>query len=81
MEMTERVYSYKMHEVSIILITKNWKCVWMIIIIAFLTLVDRARLVTKLASFFYICFCSLFLLFVGLDRAQNTKGIEIQMSN
>ena len=30
----------------------------------------------ELSSFFVICFCSLFLLFVGLaiDRAQKTKG-------
>ena len=35
----------------------------------------KAGTVVKLASFFVICFCSLFLLFVGLDRAQTTKGI------
>ena len=35
----------------------------------------------KLASFFVIYFCSLFLLFVGLDRSQNTKGIETHTNN
>ena len=35
----------------------------------------------KLASFFVICFCSLFLLFVDIDRAQNTKAFEMQMNN
>ena len=35
----------------------------------------------KLACFFVIYFCSLFLLFVGLDRSQNTKGIEMYTSN
>ena len=29
----------------------------------------------KLTSFFIVRFCSLSLLFVGLDCAQNTKGI------
>ena len=40
-------------------------------------LVDKAGLVVKLASFFVISFCSLFLLFVDLVRLQNTKGIEM----
>ena len=31
------------------------------------------------ASFFVIFFCSLFLLFDGLDRAQNTKGIHMKI--
>ena len=35
----------------------------------------------KLASFFVIWLCSLFILFVGLDRAQNTKGFEMQLKN
>ena len=35
----------------------------------------------KLAQFFVIGFCSLFPLFVGLDRAQNTKGIQMHMNN
>ena len=35
----------------------------------------------KLASSFVMCFCSLYLLFIGLDRAQNTKGIEMQTNN
>ena len=43
--------------------------------------VGEARLVIKLASFFATCFCSPSLLFVGLYRAQNTKGIEMQMNN
>ena len=45
------------------------------------TIVVTATLVMKLASFFVICFCSLFLLFFGLDRAQNTTGIETQINN
>ena len=28
-----------------------------------------------------MCFCSLFPLFIGLDRAQNTKGIEMHTNN
>ena len=40
--------------------------------------VYKVGLVVKLAKFFL---CSLFLLFVGLDRPQNTKGIEMQMTN
>ena len=43
-------------------------------------IVYRVKLVRKLVSFF-VCFCSRFLLFVGLDRAQNSKCIEIQMNN
>ena len=35
----------------------------------------------NLATFFVVCFCSASLLFVGLDRAQNTEGIEIHMYN
>ena len=35
----------------------------------------------KLDSFFVVCFCSPFLLFVGLDPAQNTKGIDMHISN
>ena len=35
----------------------------------------------KLAQFFVIGFCSLFPLFVGLGRAQNTKGIQMHMNN
>ena len=35
----------------------------------------------KLGQFLCVCFCSLFLLFVGLDRAQNTDGIEMEMIN
>ena len=31
--------------------------------------------------FFVVCFCSLFLLFFGLDSAQNTKGIEMHTNN
>ena len=35
-----------------------------------------------MACFFVISFCSLFLkLFVGLNPAQNTKGIELHMNN
>ena len=30
----------------------------------------------RVNSFFVICCCSLFLLFVGLEPVQNTKGIE-----
>ena len=45
------------------------------------SLVDKARLVMKLASFFVLCFCSLSPLFFGLNCAQNTKGIEMQMNN
>ena len=37
--------------------------------------VDRFRQ-WALRRFFVICFCSLFILFVGLDRVQITKGIE-----
>ena len=36
--------------------------------------VAKARLAVKLGSFFII-FCSLFPLFVGLDRAQNTQKV------
>ena len=43
--------------------------------------VDKAGLVVKLASFFVIYFCSLFLLFVGLECSQNTKGIEMHTNN
>ena len=45
--------------------------------------VDKARLVMKLARSFVICFCSLFLLFVGLDhgRAENTKDFEMPKNN
>ena len=32
-------------------------------------------------SFFVVCFCSPFLLFVCLDRAQKTKGIEMQLTS
>ena len=35
----------------------------------------------KLGSFFVIGFCSLSLLFVGLDPAQNTKGIQMHIIN
>ena len=35
----------------------------------------KSELVVKLASFFVVCFYSLSLLFVGLDRAQNTMTI------
>ena len=35
----------------------------------------------KLSQFLVIGFCSLFLLFVCLDRAQNTKGIQMHMNN
>ena len=34
----------------------------------------------KLGQFFVISFCSLFLLFVGPDRAQNTKDVEMHMN-
>ena len=44
-------------------------------------IVDKARPVMKLASFVVICFCSQSFLFVRLDRAQNTKDIEMQMNN
>ena len=48
----------------------------------FSILVDKTgSMVMKLASFFVIYFCSLFLLFVGLDRSQNTKGIEMHTNN
>ena len=46
-----------------------------------LSIIDKARLVIKLASFFIIYFCSLSILLVGLDPAQNTKGVEMQMNN
>ena len=32
----------------------------------------------KLGSSFVLCFYSLFLLFVGFDRAQYAKGLEMQ---
>ena len=38
----------------------------------------------KLASFLnllLVVFCSLFILFKGLGRVQNTKGFEMQMNN
>ena len=35
----------------------------------------------KLAGLFVIGFCFLFLLLVGLDHAQNTKGIEMPKNN
>ena len=44
-------------------------------------IVDKARLVIKLVCFISICFSSLLFLVIGLDRAQNTKGIEIQTNN
>ena len=44
-------------------------------------LVDKAGMAMKLASFFVLHFCSLFLLLVGLDRSQNTKGIEMNTNN
>ena len=42
-------------------------------------IVNKTRMVMRLASFFAICF-SFFLFFVGLDRAQNTEGIGIYMN-
>ena len=45
-------------------------------------IVDKVRLVIKFACFIVLYFCSLFILFVGLDRAQTAKGIiEMQMKN
>ena len=41
---------------------------------------DKARPVLIHVSFFVVCFCSPFLLLVLLDSAQNTKGIEMQMT-
>ena len=35
----------------------------------------KCSILVDKACFFVIYFCSLFLLFVGLDRSQNTKGI------
>ena len=35
----------------------------------------KSSILVDKACFFVIYFCSLFLLFVGLDRSQNTKGI------
>ena len=35
----------------------------------------KSSILVDKACFFVINFCSLFLLFVGLDRSQNTKGI------
>ena len=48
---------------------------------ASLSVYNRANWLRNSASFFVIGFCSLFSLFVGLDRAQNTKGIQIHMNN
>ena len=45
------------------------------------TIVSIANWLRNSRSFFVIHFCSLSLLFVGLDYAQNTKGIEIYMNN
>ena len=42
---------------------------------------DKVKLVTKLASLFVVCFCSLFLLLAVLEYAQSTKAIEMQMNN
>ena len=35
----------------------------------------------RLVKFFVKCFCSLFLLIVGLDPAQSTKGIQMRIDN
>ena len=45
------------------------------------TIVNRTNWLGNSASFFVIDFCSLFPLFVGLDRAQNTKGFQMHMNN
>ena len=46
------------------------------------TIDDKSRLVKKIASFFIVYFFPpLSFLFVGLDRGDNTKGIEMQMNN
>ena len=44
-------------------------------------IVDRANWLGNFNSFFVVCFCFLFLLFVGLELAQNTKGIDMLISN
>ena len=45
-------------------------------------LVDKVGLVMKLASFlFYIFVLYFFCSYVGLDRSQNTKGIEMHTNN
>ena len=46
-----------------------------------LSIVNRTNWLCNSASFFVIGFCSLFPLFVGLDRAQNTKGFQMHMNN
>ena len=35
----------------------------------------------NLGQFLCVCFYPLFLLFVGFDHAQNTKGIQMNMNN
>ena len=45
------------------------------------TIAIRANWLRNSAGFFVTWFCSLPLLVIGLDYAQNTKGIEMHMNN
>ena len=47
---------------------------------ATVAVVAKARLFMKLASFFDIRFYSLCLLYIGLNRAENRNGVEMQMN-